>query len=276
MKIFDCHIHCSERGDDVLLFYARKRGLEYNLNELLSKMQTNEISAGLLLSPPLQTGGIVSNEQIVELCQRSQGKLFPVITLEPSHDSVAGAIELAQKNKAYAKAFKILLGYYPVYPDATVFSPLFDYAEGAQMPVLFHTGDTATSSGSLKHSHPMTIDPLANSRPNLKIVLCHFGNPWLQDAAELLYKHPNVYADISGLFVAGARYSERYLKFLSKSLSEAIYYIGSVDKVIFGSDYPIEDQSDALLLARSLSLEKEEIDKILGLNAAQLFSFPVP
>ena len=67
---------------------------------------------------------------------------------------------------------------------------------------MFHTGDTATSTGSLKHAHPLTLDAVANLRPELKIVICHFGNPWISDVAELIYKHPNVYADISGL-VAG-------------------------------------------------------------------------
>jgi uncharacterized protein len=165
-----------------------------------------------------------------------------------------------------------LLGYYRIYPNDGIFSPLYDFAERQNIPVMFHTGDTATSNGSLEHSHPRNIDPLANSRPDLKIVLCHFGNPWIPDAAELLYKHPNVYADISGLFSTGTKYSEKYTKFLSKTLSEAIYFIGNADKVLFGSDYPIENIAEAIELAESLELEKSDVDNILGANAARLFS----
>ncbi len=272
MKIFDCHIHCSERSDDVLRSFAARKGFRYDLTELLSMMNDNNVEGGLLLSPPLRNGGIVPNSGTIKLCQKSGGKLFPVLTVEPYKPSVDAVVDLARKYEEYAKAFKILLGYYPIYPNDEIFSQLYDFAETQNIPVMFHTGDTATSNGSLQHSHPRNIDPLANSRPNLKIVLCHFGNPWLLDAAELLYKHPNVYADISGLFSTGAKYSQKYIKFLSKTLSEAIYFIGTADKVLFGSDYPVENIAEAIEFAESLELEKSDIDNILGTNAARLFS----
>lgn len=271
-KIFDCHIHCSERADDILLAYARKKQLKYSLSELISMMEENEVYAGLLLSPPLEAGGIVPNEEIIGLCRRSHDKLFPVITVEPTNSSVEKNIKLARENKGYSKAFKILLGYYPVFPDDQVFTPLYEYAESSDMPVMFHTGDTATSDGSLWHAHPMNLDALANIRPNLKIVVCHLGNPWMQDAAELLYKHPNVFADISGLFVGGGKYSEEYLSYLSKAITEAIYFIGEGDKIMFGSDYPIETYSEAIGLTESLQIDKTDVEKILGSNAKFVFS----
>jgi uncharacterized protein len=226
----------------------------------------------LLLSPPLESRKPVPNEEIIDLCMRSNDKLFPILTLEPTLKGITESIELAKKNKGFAKGFKILLGYFPIFPTDRIFSPLYDYAESENLPVMFHTGDTATSDGSLEHSHPMNLDPLANERPELKMVVCHFGNPWISDAAELLYKHPNVHADISGLFVGGAKYSGKYLDYLSRSLSDAIYFIGSSDKVIFGTDYPIESYVDALDLVRKLKIDESDIDRILGKNAQFVFS----
>ena len=119
----------------------------------------------------------------------------------------------------------------------------------------------------------MTLDKLANGRKSLKIVACHFGNPWIQDVAELIYKHENVFADISGL-VAGAGgtiYSEGYLDMLARKLSEAAYYAGGVAKFIFGTDYPVETHSAAMKLVQKMKIDSSDLDNLLHKNAERLF-----
>ncbi len=265
-------MHCSELPEDALANYAHFNNLEYTLNELLGLMRENEVEMGLLLSPPLNGGEPTPNERIVELCKRSGDLLYPVLTAEPGKESVNDTLSLAKENEDYMKAFKIRLGYVPVFPDDPVFDPIYDYAENEELPVMFHTGDTATSTGSLMHSHPLTIDPLANSRPELKIVICHFGNPWISDVGELIYKHPKVYADISGLVAGdGAKYAAKYLDSLARKLSDAIFYAGGADKVIFGTDYPVETYSAGLSLLHKLEIDQEDLEKISRTNALTVF-----
>lgn len=270
-RIFDCHIHCSDRKDDALISYARVNGLKYNLSELLGMMEENNIQRGLLLSPPLEDGTTLPNEDVIRLCGKSKERLFPIITAEPSNESVSRCLRIARKNKGYAKGFKILLGYFPSYPYDKVYSRIYDYAESEELPVMFHTGDTASSTASLVHAHPLGLDALANKREDLKIVVCHFGNPWFHDTAELLYKHRNVYADISGLFMRGARYSNQYLDYLATALSEAIYFIGNARKIIFGTDYPIEKYADAIKFVRSLKIKQDDISRIFFDNGRGVF-----
>ncbi|MGI0084433.1 MAG: amidohydrolase family protein, partial [Nitrososphaerales archaeon] len=245
--------------------------LKYNLKELLRLMEANDVYSGLLLSPPLSNGLPAPNKRIVDLCMKSKDRLLPVLTAEPNKTSVSECVELAKKMKDYVKGFKIRLGYVKVLPDDMIFSRLYDYAESSDLPVLFHTGDTATSNGSLMHSHPLGLDSLANKRENLKIVACHFGNPWILDTAELLYKHKNVFADISGLFARGAKYSSKYLDYLGLRLSKAIYYIGNADKIIFGTDYPVETLPDAISLVRKIRVDGPDREKIFSLNARKVF-----
>jgi predicted TIM-barrel fold metal-dependent hydrolase len=271
MKIIDCHIHCSESNQDALVGFARANGLKYNLGELLTMMEDYNVSSGLLLSPPKTNGKPVPNKEILRLCRKSKGKLFPIVTVEPSSSAVSECLELAKKNKGYTKGFKILLGYFPVYPAHKVYSRIYDYAESTDLPVMFHTGDTASKTASLEHANPLSLDVLANKRQSLKIVACHFGNPWFHETAELLYKHPNVYADISGLFSVGAKYSNQYLKYLARAVSEAIYFVGSAEKIIFGTDYPVERYSDAIKFTKSLQLELDDIGKIFSENAKKVF-----
>jgi uncharacterized protein len=270
-KIIDAHVHLSERGDDALIRFARTNGLRYTMDELLAAMREHKIVRGLLLSPPLQGSTSLPNEEIVSLCAKSGGMLAPVITVEPTAKEVKAAIELAEKKRREVKAFKIRLGYVTAPAEDPVFNRLYDYAESARLPVLFHTGDTAFSTGDLILSHPLTLDRLSNKREELTIVLCHFGSPWFDDVAELIYKHPNVYADISGLITRSDAYADKFLGWLAKKISEAIYYAGGAEKVIFGTDYPVTTHAEALALVSRLEVEEADKEKILWSNAERVF-----
>jgi len=234
-------------------------------------MEQNDVVLGLLLSSIVGRWTPLPNEDVLRLCTRSQGRLRPVITIEPTPKKVQRAIQLAKRNSGLIKAFKVMLGYAKVLADSPVFNPVYDYAESVGLPVMFHTGDTAYANGSLAHAHPLTLDALANKRGDLKIVACHFGNPWIDDVAELIYKHPNVYADISGLVVGGSKYIEQYTDWLAERLSRAIYFAGGADKVIFGSDYPVTQPSVAISLVEKFEIDTKDREKILSENAKKVF-----
>ena len=272
-KIVDAHIHLSERRDDALIRFAEMNGLRYTLEGLLESMKENNVGRGLLLSPPLKEGIPLPNEKVIELCRRSGGLLSPVVTVEPSARDVKAAIKLAEAKRKEVKAFKIRLGYVKASAVSPLFDGLYDYAEAEGLPVMFHTGDTVTSTGDLAKSHPLTIDALANRREELTMILCHFGNPWFEDVAELIYKHPKVYADISGLTTGGGAYPDKFAGWVSSKISEAIYFAGGPEKIIFGTDYPITSYSDALGLVRRLDVDEGDREMILWRNAEMVFGF---
>jgi len=272
-RIIDAHAHCSgKRKDDRLRPYAKLNGLRYDLEELLYRMHRNGVARSLLLSPPMRGGAPLPNLEVVKLCERSRDMLFPVFTVEPQKGAVADALKLAQEQSGFVKGFKIWLGYRRVYARDEVFSPLYDYAEEHGLPVLFHTGDTASSTGSLAHAHPLTLDEVANKREGLKIVVCHLGNPWILDTSELLYKHRNVFADISGLMVGGGGYAREYMLMLARRISEAVYFAGGAEKVIFGTDYPVETHENGLSLVSALKVTQADKQRILWRNASRLYS----
>jgi uncharacterized protein len=271
--IIDAHVHCSDkRRDDRLRPYAKLNGLRYDLEELLEVMESNGVRRSLLLSPPMRQGEPLPNLEVVKLCERSRDQLFPVFTVEPEKAAVKEALKLAEGQRGFVKGFKIWLGYRRVFAHDEVFGPLYDYAEEHKLPVLFHTGDTASSTGSLAHAHPLTLDEVANEREDLKIVVCHLGNPWISDTAELLYKHGNVFADISGLVVGGGGYAKEYMRMLAQRISEAVYFAGGAEKVIFGTDYPVETHENGLSLVSMLKITQADRERILWRNASRLYS----
>ena len=269
-EIVDAHVHLSERRDDALNRFARMNGLMYTMDELLDTMRRYKIGRGLLLSPPLKGAVPLPNEEIIRLCRRSGGMLAPVITVEPTAKQVKAVVKLVEENRREVRAFKIRLGYVNASAESPVYDRLYDYAESAKLPVLFHTGDTAFSNGDLVRSHPLTLDGLANKREELTMILCHFGNPWFMDVAELIYKHPNVYTDISGLSTP-TPYAVKYAGWLARKISEAIYYAGGAEKVLFGTDYPVTKHSETLALVRMLDIDERDKEKILSRNAKRVF-----
>src|SRR2546428_89375 len=102
-------------------------------------MERYGIMRGLLLSPPLQGATSLPNDKIITLCTRSDGRLAPVITVEPTAKDVKAALKLAEENKKEVKAFKIRLGYVKASAQSPVFNGLYDYAESERLPVTKHS-----------------------------------------------------------------------------------------------------------------------------------------
>ena len=69
---------------------------------------------------------------------------------------------------------------------------VYELAIEFDVPVMFHSGDTYTPKGKVRFAHPLHIDDVAVDFPDLKIVICHVGNPWIRDCMEVVYKNANV------------------------------------------------------------------------------------
>jgi predicted TIM-barrel fold metal-dependent hydrolase len=93
----------------------------------------------------------------------------------------------------------------PSHPyDHDRYMPLYERAEQLGMPILFHTGwvyriadQDRRSRLSAAHMHPYTLDRIARSFPDLKLIGAHLGMPHCAEAIALLLGHPNLWFDIS-------------------------------------------------------------------------------
>ena len=91
---------------------------------------------------------------------------------------------------------KIYLGYFPFPPNAPVYRAFYRLAEECKTPVIFHSGDTESSTSKLKFAHPLGIDEIAVEYPAVNFLIAHLGNPWLMDAAEVIAKNKNVFCPL--------------------------------------------------------------------------------
>jgi predicted TIM-barrel fold metal-dependent hydrolase len=90
------------------------------------------------------------------------------------------------------------------------YRPLYDVIRSRGALAIFHTGylsDTLLQPGRLlgradfvdiTHMRPAAIDRIARAFPDLKVLMAHFGNPWWEEAWNVIHSFKNVYADFSG------------------------------------------------------------------------------
>jgi predicted TIM-barrel fold metal-dependent hydrolase len=117
---------------------------------------------------------------------------------------------------------------------------VYRLAEQYGKPVAIHMGQTAMSRARLKYAHPLLLDEVATEHPNVQFVMCHFGNPFLPDAAAVAEKNPNVAVDLSGLlegYTDLERYQQEQAGYLWM-LKGWIAYVNDWSKFMFGTDFP--------------------------------------
>jgi hypothetical protein len=149
-----------------------------------------------------------------------------------------------QLESGRVKGLKAYLGYLHHGPASPGYAPYYRLAARYQIPVIFHSGDTYAASAKLKYAHPLLIDEVAVDYPDTRFVIAHGGCPWFLDAAEVVYKNANVWADLSGIFVGDAAAfaalaAQGRLQRAIKRLREALEYADRPDRFLYGSDWPL-------------------------------------
>jgi predicted TIM-barrel fold metal-dependent hydrolase len=172
------------------------------------------------------------------------------------------------------KGLKIYPGYEPFYPHDRRMRVVYELAEEFDVPVMIHCGDTYSRQGKLKYAHPLEVDEVAVDHPNVKLVICHLGNPWLVDCMEVLYKNENVYADFSGLVLG--EFTAAFEDYMEEQIKEVLLYAGEPGRVLYGSDWPISSMKSYVAFVRQLPLTDDHRRAILFENARRLFRLSLP
>jgi predicted TIM-barrel fold metal-dependent hydrolase len=141
-------------------------------------------------------------------------------------------------------ALKGYLGYLHYGPEHPNYRRYYELAAKYQIPVMFHTGDTYSPRAKLKYAHPLGVDEVAVDHPDTRFVMCHVGNPWMSDAAEVIYKNMNVWADLSGLLVGteevfASEEGREAAAELSHAVQRAIRYSERPNRFVYGTDWPL-------------------------------------
>jgi hypothetical protein len=142
------------------------------------------------------------------------------------------------------RALKAYLGYLHFGPEHAGYQPYYALAARHGIPFVFHTGDTYSPRAKLRFAQPLLVDDVAVDHPEVRFVLAHLGNPWLTEAAEVVYKNVNVWADLSGLLVGDeaaftGEEQRDVVRDAAAAVGRAFRYAERPNRFLYGSDWPL-------------------------------------
>jgi uncharacterized protein len=269
MPIIDCHVHLNnyDRNNGI---EKKSLSLEERLNSLVQSMHNHSIEYSIILSSYKIDPDRPSTSKIIDVIRKYENRLGVVagFTIDNHADEDLKDCRKWLKNGTI-KGIKLYCGYEHHYPYDERYQRVYDMCIEYGCPLMIHTGDTFLRTAKIKYSHPLNIDDIAVDNPELKIIMCHAGNPWFVDCKEVLYKNANVYADISGLIVGNfTQFNSDY--YISK-IKELMDYVGESHRLLYGSDWPICSMGSYLSFVEKLELDKRSIELLMFKNAKNVF-----
>ena len=244
MRVFDCHVHVQPweqmKPDVRARMMAGRRDLGEiqqalsDPGELLRLMDREGVERAALINyvaPEVMGFDASANDWIARYVRGREDRLVAVGSVHPSHARDAGG----QTRRLFEELGIRMLKIHPphqlfaanAYLDGLAgLGEIYAAAERAGRPVMIHTGTSIFPGARNRFADPMAVDDVAVDFPELKIILAHAGRPlYMNTAAFLVRRHPNVHLDLSGIP------PKKLLEYLPR-LEELS------DRCLWGTDYP--------------------------------------
>ncbi len=269
MPIIDCHVHLNNYSQ-INKTVEKSLSLQERLDLLIQSMDHSGIDYSVILSSYKVDSDRPSTSQIIDITKKYDTKLGVVAgftidnhTEEDLNDCKSWLTD------GIIKGIKLYCGYEHHYPSDNRYQRVYDLCVEYEVPLMIHTGDVLSKTAKVKYSHPLNIDDIAVDNPELKIIMCHLGNPWFIDCQEILYKNRNVYADISGLTVDSFTPAAE-IYYLDK-IKQILDYLARPHSLLYGTDWPISDIGSYINFVKKLDLNRESYELLMYKNAKSVF-----
>ena len=151
--------------------------------------------------------------------------------------------------------------------------PLFELAERLGVPVGFHILPggppwaiymLGMKDVRVANANPLQLEEVLVRHPDLKVYVIHGGWPYVEDMKAMLYAHPQLHVDISGInWVLPEAELHAYL--------DSLVNAGFGDRIMFGSDQMVWPQTISVAIdsVNSADLSLEQKAAIFYDNAAR-------
>lgn len=171
----------------------------------------------------------IPNEFIAEYVQLHPESTVGIASVDPNDNNAVDELRYAV-NTLGLQGLKLSPPYQGFHPHSPEAWRVFQAADDLGLPVIFHQGAVFTRGGTLEYANPILLDKVARTFNNIRIVFAHVGQPWFTEVVAMMYKHQNMFADIS------ARFHRPWQ--LHNILLAARDY-GVTDRILFGTDFPV-------------------------------------
>ena len=228
----------------------------YNWDEFLQEQAPADKSIvfGVAWHPGEKTGGVNGpdeasdmpgnvNDKTAAFVNAYPERLIGFMSLHPHDPHALDELERARGDLGLL-GIKMGANYQNFHPLESRALAIYERAQTYGLPMLFHQGTSPVRSAPIRYAQPLLMDEVAMRYPNLRIIMAHMGHPWTVDTAVVVRKHPNVYADISGLFYRTFGFYEAMIRATEWNV---------LDKLLFASDYPVTTATEAFDSLRAVN-----------------------
>jgi uncharacterized protein len=260
MPILDIHAHvypeaialkaAASIGD----FYEIPMRHDGTLKTLLGEEQKAGITHTVICSVAVTWEKAARINDFIAASIAENENLTGFATLHPDHPHVAAEIDRAVS--LGLKGLKLHPDFQHFHIDDPHAFPMYEAIEG-RLPLLIHTGDTR-----YEFSRPERMARVLDRFPRMQAICAHLGG-WSRwtDAYKVLAGRPNVWVDTSSSLYA-----------ISREEARAVILQYGVDRVLFGTDYPMWTPLEELGRLEALGFSPEDMEKMLFTNAVKLLN----
>ena len=234
-------------------FYQIPMASPGTVSDLLAANERAGVDFSVVFSTATRLEQVESINRFMAECQQIPS-LIGFGTLHPDMNTteIHQTLEIILGNDL--RGIKLHPDFQQIEADSTFMHELCRQLQG-RLPILMHAGDPRYD-----YSHPKRIRNLALAFPDTQIIAAHFGG-WSRwsEAIDSLAGLPNLYVDTSS--------SLPFMK-----MDEALQLIDAfgIDRILFGSDYPMWQPADEVLLIENLGLTVTEKRAVFWDNSAGL------
>ena len=275
--IIDCHTHIfseevrKDRGafcrkdEGFACIYDHPRAKVVGVEDLIASMDESRIDRSVVCGFPWNRPDLCSsqNDYLMESASRYPDRLIVFVSLLFS-DPDWSEKELERVVNGGGQGVGEIAFYHGEMrsQDIRSMGSILTRMEREGIPLLIHTNETIGHSYPGKGRTPLErFYEMILAFPTLPIILAHWGGglPFYELMPEVAKAMPHVYYDTAA---SPFLYSEKIYAIVRE--------IVGVEKILFGTDFPLISPERYFKELEGSGLSKEDVEKILGLNFSRL------
>ncbi len=191
------------------------------------------------------------NDFLIGEC-RAHPEFIGFGTMHPAHRAIEA--ELARAKAAGLRGIKLHPDFQCFRADDPAAFPVYAAARDLGMPVLIHAGDARYD-----YSGPARLRRALDAFPGITMIAAHFGGYTEWEAAVEHLVGRDIYFDTSST-----------LWKIEPAMARSIIKGHGIERMLFGSDYPMWDHAEELARLEALGLGDDAMEALLWRNGARL------
>ncbi len=210
-------------------------------------------------------GMLTPNQKVAEFVAKAPDRFIGMAGIDP-HKGMKALNELEHAVRDLGmKALCLEPWLHKIRSNHKLYYPIYAKCVELDIPVWIHSSLNFVPQLKMDFGRPIHLDEVAGHFPELTIIAGHGGWPWVNELMAVLWRHDNVYMDISAINPA-------YMAKPGSGWETLLCYGNSLlqDRVLFGTAWPACQFKNSVEGIMGLPLKEEVKKKWLGGNARKV------